>query len=188
MWQRRYLNKRRILLITILKKRQNRSIKAQQHTIFSQLRKKLYLWNKQLASEVQQQKRQYFETWLTEHPDQVNRLVYEISKLLIEDELKILLSNQVAGKKHRQAKQFWENLIQYLGTHDNSPILSQIILARLANLPAGQRYVLLIDEVDDFIRTEAQRQYTTLHAFRNLSAEGRCHFILAGFGTSIKPC
>jgi hypothetical protein len=101
--------------------------KAQQHTIFSQLRKKLYLWNEQLASEVQQQKRQYFETWLTEHPDQVNRLVYEISKLLIEDELKVLLSNQVAGKKQRQAKHFWESLIQYLGTRENSPILSQII-------------------------------------------------------------
>lgn len=101
--------------------------KIQQHTIFSQLRKKLYLWNEQLASEAQQQKRQYFETWLIEHPDQVNRLVYEISKLLIEDELKILLSDQVAGKKQRQAKQFWESLIQYLGTRDNSPILSQII-------------------------------------------------------------
>ncbi len=55
------------------------------------------------------------------------------------------------------------------------------LLARLANPPAGQRYVLLIDEVDNFIRTETQRQYSTLHAFRNLSAEGRCHFILAGF-------
>jgi WD40 repeat protein len=73
----------------------------------------------------------------------------------------------------------FQRVAQQLGLPPNTDWPS--LLARLANPPAGQRYVLLIDEVDDFIRTEAQRQYTTLHAFRNLSAEGRCHFILAGF-------
>lgn len=76
-----------------------------------------------------------------------------------------------------------DNIFQRVAQQLNLPPNTDwpTLLARLANPPAGQRYVLLIDEVDDFIRTEAQRQYSTLHAFRNLSAEGRCHFILAGF-------
>lgn len=44
-----------------------------------------------------------------------------------------------------------------------------------------QQSILLIDEVDDFIHQEAQNHYKTLHWFRNLSAEGHCYFILAGF-------
>jgi hypothetical protein len=40
---------------------------------------------------------------------------------------------------------------------------------------------MLIDEADAFIRAEAERDYPTLHQFRNLSEEGRCFFIFAGF-------
>jgi hypothetical protein len=54
-------------------------------------------------------------------------------------------------------------------------------LKRLAYPPAGKHTILLIDEADHFIKQESQNNYTTLHTFRSLSEEGRCHFILAGF-------
>lgn len=55
------------------------------------------------------------------------------------------------------------------------------ILNYLSHPPQGKRYVLLIDEVDDFIHQESKNNYETLHILRNLSAEGHCYFILAGF-------
>ncbi|RYZ44127.1 MAG: hypothetical protein EOO71_00715 [Myxococcaceae bacterium] len=41
--------------------------------------------------------------------------------------------------------------------------------------------VWLIDEADEFIRTEAQSGYPVLQAMRALAEEGRAYFILAGF-------
>ncbi len=73
----------------------------------------------------------------------------------------------------------FQRLAQSLGLPTTTD--SATLLTHLAHPPAGQRYVFLLDEVDGFIRTEAQRQYRTLHTFRNLSAEGHCYFILAGF-------
>ena len=57
----------------------------------------------------------------------------------------------------------------------------ETVLKCLAHPPAGTHTILLIDEADDFIKQEKQNNYTTLHTFRSLSEEGRCHFILAGF-------
>jgi WD40 repeat protein len=45
----------------------------------------------------------------------------------------------------------------------------------------GRRRLFLIDEADKFVAAEARKDYETLHLFRGLSEEGRCHFILAGF-------
>ncbi|MCP4699342.1 MAG: hypothetical protein GY862_21220, partial [Gammaproteobacteria bacterium] len=55
------------------------------------------------------------------------------------------------------------------------------LLARLAELPKGQRHLLLIDEADLFVREEMKTGYRILNAFRSLSEQGCCHFILAGF-------
>jgi len=57
----------------------------------------------------------------------------------------------------------------------------ETILKCLAHPPAGKHNILLLDEVDIVIAQESQNNYTTLHTFRSLSEEGRCHFILAGF-------
>ncbi|MCP4701500.1 MAG: AAA family ATPase [Gammaproteobacteria bacterium] len=57
----------------------------------------------------------------------------------------------------------------------------EAVLAALAQPPAGLRYVLLLDEADNFIRHQAAKKYPELHRLRNLSEEGRCQFILAGF-------
>ncbi|RKZ37846.1 MAG: hypothetical protein DRQ49_08355 [Gammaproteobacteria bacterium] len=40
---------------------------------------------------------------------------------------------------------------------------------------------MLIDEADVFIRREIVEDYPTLSHFRNLSEEGQCYFIIAGF-------
>ncbi|MCP4696826.1 MAG: AAA family ATPase [Gammaproteobacteria bacterium] len=55
------------------------------------------------------------------------------------------------------------------------------LLAALGNPPPGVRYMLLLDEADNFIRAQADEAYPLLHTLRNLSEEGRCQFILAGF-------
>jgi hypothetical protein len=57
----------------------------------------------------------------------------------------------------------------------------ETIMAHLAHPPAGQQTIVLIDEADNFIAQERHNDYTTLHTFRSLSEEGRCHFILAAF-------
>jgi WD40 repeat protein len=51
----------------------------------------------------------------------------------------------------------------------------------LIDLPKGRQRLLLIDEADVFIRKEIAEDYPTLSRFRNLSEEGRCYFIIAGF-------
>ena len=54
------------------------------------------------------------------------------------------------------------------------------VLERLADLPRGHRRLLLVDEVDTFV-ADPRRAKPQLDALRNLSEEGRCHFVLAGF-------
>lgn len=49
----------------------------------------------------------------------------------------------------------------------------------LAKTPG--RFVFLIDEADKFIRHERKHQYQQIDAFRRISEEGHCTFILAGF-------
>jgi len=55
------------------------------------------------------------------------------------------------------------------------------LLETLADVPTDKRRLLLLDETDRFIRQEISNNYPTLSRFRNLSEEGRCHFIFAGF-------
>jgi hypothetical protein len=43
------------------------------------------------------------------------------------------------------------------------------------------RFMILIDEADKFIREERKTDYQILDAMRRMSEEGHCHFILAGF-------
>jgi hypothetical protein len=45
----------------------------------------------------------------------------------------------------------------------------------------GRRFVFLIDEADLFIKHEKENGYRILNLLRQLSEEGRCSFILAGF-------
>ncbi|MCY1045633.1 WD40 repeat domain-containing protein [Corallococcus sp. bb12-1] len=47
--------------------------------------------------------------------------------------------------------------------------------------PISRPRVWLIDEADDFIRSEAQSGFPVLQAMRALAEEGRAYFILAGF-------
>jgi sugar lactone lactonase YvrE len=55
------------------------------------------------------------------------------------------------------------------------------LLETLAEVPTDKRRLLLLDETDLFIREEIANDYPTLSRFRNLSEQGHCHFILAGF-------
>ncbi|MBF0440170.1 MAG: hypothetical protein HQL93_13770 [Magnetococcales bacterium] len=55
------------------------------------------------------------------------------------------------------------------------------ILQTLAALPPGQNRIFLLDEMDSFVASDEQQEYRILHQFRNLSAEKKCHFIMAGF-------
>jgi hypothetical protein len=57
------------------------------------------------------------------------------------------------------------------------------IQTHLTAAATDKRRLFLIDEADVFVAAEAQTGYHTLHQFRSLSEEGRCHFILAGFWT-----
>jgi len=89
-------------------------------TIFSQIRKRLYLWN-----EPHPQKSLYLDHWLKENSHLLQQLMGEISKPLIEDELKILLGDSpVASQQKNLAKQFWQQIIHYL----NNPKIWQDIL------------------------------------------------------------
>jgi hypothetical protein len=75
-----------------------------------------------------------------------------------------------------------DNLAQLnkkLGLAKDAPLLT--LLETLADVPTEKRRLLLLDETDLFIRQEIANNYPTLNRFRNLSEEGRCHFILAGF-------
>jgi hypothetical protein len=75
------------------------------------------------------------------------------------------------------------NLQPHLAKALNLPIDTDlpVLLENLANVPDGQRRLLLIDEADLFIRHEMEQKYPMLRHFRALSGEGRCHFIFAGF-------
>lgn len=56
------------------------------------------------------------------------------------------------------------------------------VVRALERPPDGyERRLLLLDEVDLFVRAEAERDFRTLHELRRLSEEGRCYFMMAGF-------
>ncbi|MCB2262477.1 MAG: hypothetical protein LGR52_05985 [Candidatus Thiosymbion ectosymbiont of Robbea hypermnestra] len=57
----------------------------------------------------------------------------------------------------------------------------EAVLDRLGEVETGKRRLLLLDEADVFVQRDAARGYACLNGFRNLSEEGRCQFILAGF-------
>ncbi len=65
----------------------------------------------------------------------------------------------------------------------NLPIKTsfETLLDKLADVPKGRHRLFLIDEADQFVREEVERNYAILGHFRCLSEQGRCHFILAGF-------
>lgn len=94
-----------------------------QEIIFSQLRKRLYLWNEPLEERETQCP---LDEWLREHPTLLNQLISEMSKPLVEEEL-IILFSRADGKKTMLAKQFWEQLLHYLSTHDHPKIVQDII-------------------------------------------------------------
>ena len=94
-----------------------------QEMIFSQLRKRLYLWNEPLE---EREKPCPLDEWLKEHPTLLNQLISEMSRPLVEEELFILLKH-VDDKKVMLAKQFWEHLIHYLSSHDHPKIVQDII-------------------------------------------------------------
>lgn len=60
---------------------------------------------------------------------------------------------------------------------------AEVLAGQLGDLisESGQRFVFLIDEADRFIAEEKLHDYSILNAFRRLSEEGSCTFILAGF-------
>ncbi|NJO17279.1 MAG: hypothetical protein HC877_16505 [Thioploca sp.] len=78
----------------------------------------------------------------------------------------------------------------YLSLHSENIVEK---LAHLLKLPSRldeivtylvstkQHHLFLIDEADQFIQTEIQQNYPTLTCFHNLSEEGHCYFVLAGF-------
>jgi len=66
-----------------------------------------------------------------------------------------------------------------LGLAKNTPLPT--LLEKLADVPIGERRLILIDEADQFIHREIADGYPTLYKFRSVSEERRCHFILAGF-------
>ncbi|MEO5329570.1 MAG: WD40 repeat domain-containing protein [Magnetococcus sp. THC-1_WYH] len=58
----------------------------------------------------------------------------------------------------------------------------ETVLQTMADLPTtGETRIFLLDEVDRFVAEDAQHNYPIMQQFRNLSAEHRCHFIMAGF-------
>jgi hypothetical protein len=75
------------------------------------------------------------------------------------------------------------NLQSHLANALNLPVDTHlsVLLENLANVPDGQRRLLLIDEADLFICDEEKNNYPTLSQFRRLTEERRCYFILAGF-------
>jgi len=46
-----------------------------------------------------------------------------------------------------------------------------------------KKILLLIDEVDEFVKLESQRDYEVLKVLKNLAEEGKTSFVLAGFWT-----
>jgi len=57
----------------------------------------------------------------------------------------------------------------------------QAVLAHLKKESRTKRHLFLLDEADVFVKNQAETGYKTLNAFRSLSEEGLCYFILAGF-------
>lgn len=55
------------------------------------------------------------------------------------------------------------------------------IVAHLKAQGEDQRWLILIDEADLFVRADAKAGYPQLSSLRALSDEGSCHFMLAGF-------
>jgi hypothetical protein len=70
-------------------------------------------------------------------------------------------------------------LAQTLGLSEDADMVR--VVRELGGMPNGQRRLMLLDECDVFLAAEEEKGFETLSAFRSLSEEGRCFFILAGF-------
>ncbi len=92
--------------------------------ILSQLRKKLYWWHEYVEHSKDWQ---YLEICLSNHPDKLNQLIAEMSKPIIAPELKLLLTAPMDSPQRIRAKQYWENLLQYIKTRYNPQIFERII-------------------------------------------------------------
>ena len=92
--------------------------------ILAQIRKKLYLWHEYVEHS---KDRQYLEICLNKQPDKLNQLIAEISKPLVAQELKLLLTTSMESPQRIRAKQYWENLLQYIKTRYNPLIFDKLI-------------------------------------------------------------
>ncbi len=99
----------------------------------------------------------------------------------------LVIGGRQIGKSSllKQIERYYQNHPKidcfYISLGRNNRQILDDKLAELAQLPKGRHPLLLIDEADDLIRREIADGYPTLSRFRNLSEEGRCNFILAGF-------
>lgn len=96
----------------------------QPEVIASQIQQKLYSWHgldNQVDSSV-------LEPWLKAHPDNLSKLISEICKPLVENELKFIVRDRgERSKNDRQAQQYWVDLINYIKNQYNPEILAKII-------------------------------------------------------------
>jgi hypothetical protein len=91
--------------------------------VFSQVRKKLYLWN---ATEQRAKSRQPLESWLADNPQYIDAIIDEIGQLLMGKELKMLLANQTEVANRQFAQHYWDSVIAHIKTHHNPYIVDDL--------------------------------------------------------------
>jgi ligand-binding sensor domain-containing protein len=89
------------------------------------------------------------------------------------DLLGIADSNKAAGSLARQLK------IEISKDADPDTALVDLLRSRFDG--AAKKGVILIDEADGLVETDAKRGFPLLKAMRTLQAEGHCSFVLAGY-------
>lgn len=90
----------------------------------AQLQQKLYLWHEYSEPSPE---RQSLEICLHNHPAKLNQLIAAISKPLVAPELELLLTAPMESPQRIRAKQYWENLLQYIKTRYNPQIFNKLI-------------------------------------------------------------
>lgn len=74
-----------------------------------------------------------------------------------------------------------QRLAEQLGTSPDAPEAMFIQLVRARHQHTGRRVVLLIDEGDALVKSDAERDHPLLNALRALQAQDQCAIVLAGY-------
>ena len=106
---------------------------------------------------------------------------YQDAAAALQSTMETARFQEGAGSSSGHFPALAKKLAEDLGIDPQAPEALFVQLIRARHQHTGRRVVLLVDEADALVKTDAERDYALLNALRALQAQDQCAIVLAGY-------